>query len=499
MKFVRRPDLTLEKRIHIAGLALCYQGTDGAMSQLANQYNISRTFLYQLMNQAILYLSLCFSEARPFENEANHRNRDWHELILLLRLEGQCSISSITEILNHRGISPACHGTLSECFKADGAQLPCTLKADQDHYVMVLGDEIFAGQRPILITIEPISTAILRMELAPNRNAETWKNHFQQIHDHQYLALGLTSDRGTGLVKGFKDTHSDKPWYSDHFHELRDLCRHLTRLENQAYAMIDQESECLRTFDNACSSEHLHKRLSAYEHAAACAHQMITRYDHLHDLVNVVKISLHFFDAQGRPQSPHTSQETIRAALELMREWADSQLNDIVDTLWQHMDDITECLVQAQVCYEQLIDIVPIDARDYLCLAWQHAHQTYQTKSAIKHYHQRECHFWLSCVEPFLSGPTQPVIDEAFDRLNTMVRASSLVEMVNSHIRPYLNACKGQITQETLNLIMFYHNHRRYKSGKRQNQAPIEILTGKKLEKHWVEMLTDTLVTEQAA
>jgi len=80
-----------------------------------------------------------------------------------------------------------------------------------------------------------------------------------------------------------------------------------------------------------------------------------------------------------------------------------------------------------------------------------------------------------------------------------MVRASSLVEMVNSHIRPYLNACKGQITQETLNLIMFYHNHRRDKSGKRQDQAPIEILTGQTLDKHWVALLTDTLATQQAA
>jgi len=161
MKFVRRPDLTLEKRIHIVMLALCYQGTYGAMSQLANQHHISRTFLYQLMNQAILSLSLCFSEARPLENDASHRDRDWHELILLLRLEGKCSISSITEILNHRGISPACHGTLSERFKADGSQLPCTLKTDRTQYVMYLGDEIFAGHRPILITIEPISTAIL--------------------------------------------------------------------------------------------------------------------------------------------------------------------------------------------------------------------------------------------------------------------------------------------------------------------------------------------------
>lgn len=300
-------------------------------------------------------------------------------------------------------------------------------------------------------------------------------------------------------MKGFKGAHPDKPWYSDHFHELRDLCKHLTRIENQAYRMIDQESECLRKFDNACSRENLHNRLSAYEQAAASAHQMITRYDHFHWLVDIVKTSLQFFDDQGRPQQPETAKEIIRAALDLMQQWNDDSLDGITQTLWQHIDNITACLAQAQVCHDQLTDLVPIEVRDYLCLAWQHAHQTHQTKSSTKRYHQNECDFWLRCVEPFLSEPTQPVINEAFDRLNTMVRASSLVEMVNSHIRPYLNACKGQITQETLNLIMFYHNHRRYKDGKRKNQAPIEILTEQKLDKHWVELLTDTLATQQAA
>ena len=51
------------------------------------------------------------------------------------------------------------------------------------------------------------------------------------------------------------------------------------------------------------------------------------------------------------------------------------------------------------------------------------------------------------------------------------------------------NSSKGQITQETLNLIMFYHNHRRYKSGKRQGKAPIELLTGEALEADWVALL----------
>ena len=36
---------------------------------------------------------------------------------------------------------------------------------------------------------------------------------------------------------------------------------------------------------------------------------------------------------------------------------------------------------------------------------------------------------------------------------------------------------------------MFYHNHRRYKSGKRQGKAPIELLMGETLEADWVELL----------
>ena len=66
-----------------------------------------------------------------------------------------------------------------------------------------------------------------------------------------------------------------------------------------------------------------------------------------------------------------------------------------------------------------------------------------------------------------------------FDKLDTIVRASSLVAMVHSLIRPSLHSGTGQSTQATFNLLMFYHNHRRDKSGKRQGQAPIALLTGK--------------------
>ena len=129
-------------------------------------------------------------------------------------------------------------------------------------------------------------------------------------------------------------------------------------------------------------------------------------------------------------------------------------------------------------------------------LAWHHEHWGDQSGSKKKRYHQSERDFWLACAEGLLGNEFDTLTALVFDKLDTIVRASSLVEMVNSLIRPYLHSCKGQITQETLNLIMFYHNHRRYKSGKRQGKAPIELLTGEPLEASWWELLRQQINAE---
>lgn len=130
-------------------------------------------------------------------------------------------------------------------------------------------------------------------------------------------------------------------------------------------------------------------------------------------------------------------------------------------------------------------------------LAWHHDHLSSQSRAKQKHYHQRERDFFLACAEGHLGDTFDPLKVLVFDKLDSIIRASSLVEMVNSLIRPYLNSCKGQITQETLNLIMFYHNHRPYKSGKRQGKAAIELLTGKPLEAPWWELLLQQVNIEQ--
>jgi hypothetical protein len=49
MKFIRRPDLTPHTRIEIVKLAWLNQGLYGKITQIAQDYDISRTFLYQMI------------------------------------------------------------------------------------------------------------------------------------------------------------------------------------------------------------------------------------------------------------------------------------------------------------------------------------------------------------------------------------------------------------------------------------------------------------------
>src|SRR5437016_6243855 len=162
-----------------------------------------------------------------------------------------------------------------------------------------------------------------------------------------------------------------------------------------------------------------------------------------------------------------------------------------------HLDDIVVPFAQAEAIDAELRAIVPHEAFEFLVLAWHHEHLYYQSYAHPTRDHHRERAFWLACAEGLVGDEFDTLKALVFDKLDSIVRASSLVEMVNSLIRPYLNSCKGQLTQATLNLIMFYHNHRRYKSGKRQGKAPIELLTGKPMEAPWWELLRQQVHTEQ--
>jgi tetratricopeptide (TPR) repeat protein len=494
MKFTRRPDLDPHTRIEIVRRAWLYQGVYGKMTHIAHYYQISRTFLYQLIFLANLQLEMLFSDAKLLLQK-DHQH--FEQLLLLLRLEGNCALLSMSSILKALEYHPNSVGYLSQFFQSVGQTLPSTLLMPSTTWVFYLSDEIFAIHTPILVTIDARSTTILNIERAADRSAETWKAHFEALAHHHCVSLGMASDRGLGLVAGYQAACDMALWVADYFHEFQDLFALLYQLERKAYAAMNKEYDAARTFAHAKSEANLHKRLQQYETAHDACEQAVTLYDQLDVLLHLLREAFHVCSPHGKLRT----QENVRSELMLLFDMIGAldctALPPILKPIGKHIDDLLVPFQHVEVIAAELQAVVPHEALDFLVLAWHHNHLSYQAGAKQKRYHQREQAFCLACADGLLGDAFDTLNVRVFDKLDSIVRASSLVEMVNSLLRPYLNSCKGQITPETLNLIMFYHNHRRYKSGKRQGKAPIELLTGKPLQAPWWELLLQQVKTKQ--
>ena len=81
------------------------------------------------------------------------------------------------------------------------------------------------------------------------------------------------------------------------------------------------------------------------------------------------------------------------------------------------------------------------------------------------------------------SAPTCRISDR-------VVRASSLVENLNSRLRSYF-FLRRQLGKDYLTLLQFFLNHRRYlrsEDPSRVGKSPAELLTGEP-HAHWLELL----------
>ena len=166
-------------------------------------------------------------------------------------------------------------GSLSAFCQRYGRALPSTLSMASTTVVFYLSDEIFASHAPILVTIDAQSTASLNSELASDRSAETWKAHFEQLDAHLFHSLGMASDRGLGLVAGYRAACEEALWGCDSCREFQDLFNVLHQLERKAYAAIGKEDEATKKFDHAKSESNPDKRLQQSEQAyQACEQAM---------------------------------------------------------------------------------------------------------------------------------------------------------------------------------------------------------------------------------
>ena len=376
--------------------------------------------------------------------------------------------------------------------------LPTTISAESGiiQYLVFASDEIFSKTTPILVTVDPCSSAILRIELAGSRKAEDWKNHFECLYDNGVEAIYLVSDDGKGIRGGHAQAMSDVVRQSDTYHAIAHrLGSWADRLEKAAYKAIGVEHERERKLDSAKSDQVREKQRTRYEKSAEVAKNAVTLYDDFCYLYRCVVGELNVFDGNGNLRDRHLAEEGVKAGLELIEELNHNKITEAVNKIKRTLPDLFHYFDVANKVISECKQL-PIDEESLkaYCLAWQWGKAIRKAKKpAQKRKAQEREQFCLEFAECLHQQETGDIQKEVYSKLDEIVQSSALVECINSIIRPYFNTTKNHVTQEMLNLIMFYHNHRRYCDGVRKGATPMEILTGKEQLEDWVAILFDII------
>jgi len=309
-KFTGRPDLTPEIRPDIACSAPEAQqnGRRGEITESAGHFMISRTFVYMPASFLTAASVIIFSATPAVAPVTGHLLP--FVCMLTLRMEGRCGAEAISAIMKRFDVPLSSVSSVSQYLKFFGILLPNTLSAEagETKPVVFLCDELFSKRAPILVTVAPVSSAILRIELAGSRKAEDWKEHWECLGDNGIYAAYLVTDEGRGLTAAHKEAPADIVRQPDTYHAIAHVIGKLVRQsEDAAYKAIGKEQEREDAPDSARSDKVVSKRTDACEEATAIANERIGLYDTAHHpylcIIENLRVSDEDGNLRGRRQS----------------------------------------------------------------------------------------------------------------------------------------------------------------------------------------------------
>ena len=508
LKFIRRTDISVELRLHIACTVLCFNNY-GTVTKLAKKYKVSRTFIYYLRSQLLISGWVAFGMlGLRLKEEKVDKKLALTKEILSLRLEGKCPILGISQLLKRKGMCNDSIGYISELLNEIGMELSPMISKQKGiiYEVVWASDEIFSAGQPVLITVDPVSTAILGIELGANRQFQTWESHWRSVLDAGIIPIYLTSDEGTGMQAARKIVFPKVVHQTDTFHAIpHHLGKLFHILEQQTYAAISEEYKQKQLLINAKSQRVSRKRFAAYSSAKAKVNDYIYLYEEFSFWYEYLIEQFQIFDGQGQLLDVNQAKKNVELSVEQIGKlnWFFKTKNEKVRKIMisikvllpklfpflYHAKEVVSTLLKETSSQDEVLAI------QAFCAAYQFRKNSIKTKKT-----KAKKYFALKASEEVLSAQIilentelNPEIlhKKVYKALDTIIQSSAMVETINSIVRSYFNVSKNQINQAQLNLIKFYHNHRRYVQGKRKGSTPMELLTGKPQEKDWLDLMLE--------
>jgi hypothetical protein len=456
------------------------------IAELAHEHQVSRKFVYQQLHHAHDALDRAFS--RPTEEPPQLLfwlpvTKPWlRQLVLGLTLICHSSVRGVTELLADLFDAPLSVGSVQNILHQAGHDARRhNTRQDLAHVRLGALDEIFQAGRPVLVGADVASTYCFLLSSEDHRDADTWGVRLLELTERGLHPDSTIADFACGLRAGHALALPEVPCRGDVFHAFQAAAPLVRYVENRAYEAIATRS---RLEDRQARVEYRQGRkdrsLAAQLHAARQAEaQALTLADEIAVLIgwlrqDVLAVRGPDYASRGalydwvvselrrrEPACPHRIRP-VRVLLENQREallaFAKQLDADLEALAWDL--DVPATLVE--------------ETRQVLSLA-SHRPERWQGEQAL----------WARWGSSY--GVARVAVE---DLLGQVVRASSVIENLNSRLRSYF-FLRRHMGGDSLALLQFFLNHRRFvrsEHPERVGKSPVELLTGQ-AQPHWLELL----------
>lgn len=481
----------------LIGYCLTYQRRYGLVTKYAEKYGVSRQTIYAIESDYRQCLEAVWSPPlsvpAPVPMDLTLANI---AEILSLRLEGRCSLASIQKILTRRGAKHTSIGYISQTLTEWGQRAGNTLDLPTDHQVEALvyaTDEIYANNAPVLIVVDPRSLAILRIELCDDRSGASWERQFSALAAQNIYPNLIVKDEGPGMQLACKKLLPGVLQQSDTFHAVAHrLGEYKRRYERAAHCAIQAEYAKEAQYNNAKSTKTKTKYYECYFKMKSTADQAIALYDEFCFLYHTLLRAFQIFD-KGALNNKTQIIADFDAAIDLLpllKHPNKDKISADIQAIRNCRPTLFTFLDKAQQVVKTLAQTIDSWVLQPLCRAWQAHKNSIKAKDPTrKKREQATERAALNEAQFLLPNAYHALKDRVYQQLNTITQSSAAVESINSLLRPYFNNSRNNITQESLNLFMFYHNHRLFDQGERKGKSPMQILTGSNDSNDWFTLL----------
>lgn len=462
----RLPELDLSTRMEIVLEMLQPRPKRdwGRVTQLAQQYHISRTRLYELRDSAREALVEALRPRRPGPRPAPE-TLEVNETLIKRMIAGLPMLTgSVRDI--QLGLDlfldvQRSVGYISETLQAVGAA--AQVYSEQVVFpepILGEADEIFQGGRPCLTVVDGRSFAVLTLRPADARDAITWGVTFLDLQAQGIELHDLVSDGARGIRAGLREAGWDVPLHSDLFHLIREAHDITKRLERTAFEAIETAERARRAEQEANAPTRrrgapLKVDLTRAE-AEAQTEKALTRFDLWRWLFHEARQALDPITSEGRLMETQTVRATLETAATLMLELDVDDVCDFAHSLLDHLDELLTPLAWLENELATWRDRLTTADERLILWAWRHRHAL-----AVD-------------IEADFPTALQPAARAYWQALAWFHRASSLAESLHSWLRPYLQAHRGT-PEWLLPLLQIFWNHHRFQRGKRAGYTPLEL------------------------